>query len=125
MKHLSILLFVICIASITVNIRQYYDNKNTDPLTAYISKYVVDLPEQLNGSNSLTNTYLVARLQGDTVYVYFAPYNGYQLRLNRTKMCGHHHCVWTLNNYTLMDNDREVGTFKDNTLDSIVVNDNQ
>ena len=68
---------------------------------------------------------MVARLVNDTVYVYFAPYNGYQFRLNKTKIYDHHHWWWGTDSYTLMDNDREVGTFKDNTLDSIVLNDNQ
>lgn len=54
MKQITIFLFILCAASASLNFYQYRKALNTDPLTAYSNKYVVDLPEQLNGSDSLT-----------------------------------------------------------------------
>lgn len=116
MKQLPIFLLIL---SIIGDIYQYGNKAISDPLMAYSSKYVVDLPEQLNSADTLIETYMVARLQNDTVYVYFAPYNGYQLRVNASADKSN------IESYTIFDNDRIVGTFKDSTLDSIVVNDNK
>lgn len=96
-----------------------------DSLTATSLKYVVDLPVQLDSIDKNKKVYFVAYSIHDSVYVYKSPSNDYQIRLNRGKVYTHNRMWDGLQSFTLMDEDREVSTFTDSFLDSLIINDNQ
>lgn len=98
----------------------------TDSLSGNAGNYFIDLPQDIEHSSG---TDMVARVSGDTVYVYYPDYkahlkgiNGlgdYQLRLNRNIT------NTDVASFTLTDGSRDVVTLKDSILDNLILNDNR